>query len=241
MIERMIRRAVGAPKESAKIRGLQERHVDSVVDGGVGRAELGTANRSRKIRGWVARMVLEGKVVQKITTEWGNEWLSQREARVDERRGEEAWMLEAGDVDAAATARAQGDREEATSTVETWMDEHDEAGREGVRPLRPERLKSMQAARCRVWKRLGGADAMWAALAVMVLEGRVVPLVDRGAGGVVGQRGDWIQKSIGWAEDAGWLYPQEGQGAAQRAQARLQQMRSRAVVREGYPGGDGGR
>ena len=54
---------------------------------------------------------------------------------------------------------------------------------------------------------------------------------------LIGQRAQWIEESVQWATEAGWLYVQERESAAERAAVKLQQLRSKAVQREGSPKG----
>ena len=52
---------------------------------------------------------------------------------------------------------------------------------------------------------------MWATIAIMVLLGMAVPLADRGAGGVRGQRARWVEESIVWERTRGGCMQKGGE------------------------------
>jgi hypothetical protein len=68
-----------------------------------------------------------------------------------------------------------------------------------------EKKEALRTSRSNLFKRMGGIEAMYAAIAVLTYEGHLVLEMDRGAGGTRETRKKWLTTSLKWAKDRGWL------------------------------------
>ena len=237
VIEQIMRDKAGQKAMSTARIPVTREMVQQVIASRKGQRDIGTS-RTDKVRGWLAQQVEKGGIDQRwVGRKSTSVWLSPEETTNWSRAAEAAWAAQGDDPAAAARAKSLADREKAVSAAAGWMDQNEEQARNGVKVMRPEKIDKMRRDRKGMWAKLGGIEAMWAAIAIMVLLGMAVPLTDRGAGGVREQRARWVEESIVWAENAGWLYAEEKARAAERARQRLAEMRERMVTREGRPTG----
>ena len=236
-IEQMLRDKAGQKATSTARIPVTRETVQQVIASRKSQRDIGT-RRTDKVRGWVAQQVEKGGIDQRwVGRKSTSVWLSPEELAKWARAAAAAWAAEGDDPAAAARAKSLADREKAVSAAASWMDQNEEQARNGVKVMRPEKMDKMRRDRKGMWAKLGGIEAMWATVAIMVLLGMAVPLTDRGAGGVREQRANWVEESITWAENAGWLYAEEKARAAERARQRLTEMREKMVTREGRPTG----
>ena len=86
----------------------------------------------------------------------------------------------------------------------------------------------MRGSRKHLFSRLGGEEAMYAALALLTEEGLVMLEQDRGSGGQMRTEGTWLKDSLTWGSDRGWLKPgtESLEGLIQSAKQNQDIMRS---------------
>ena len=230
VIEHLIRKAVPGQKGVGRIQGVQLKHVHKVIKSRAMQDSIGQ-QRGAKVWGWLANAVKAGTVTLKMTTEWTNEWINDQEHMINALRADSVWAV-------TDTCRLQlqrhADREEAVGSIKTWMKLNEEEGKAGFQVLRAEKREALRTARNKLFKRLGGIEAMYAALAIMTAQGNVVMEQDRGGGGHRATNAEWITRSITWANEQGWLRDTEDPAVLARdAKVMQKQMRAEWEPREG--------
>ena len=222
-IEALMRKAVPGQRGAGVIKGIQPKHVQKVIKSRALQKTIGE-QRATKVWGWLAKAVTSRKATLKLTTEWTNEWVSDHEHKINSLRADAAWMQQGHD---RQQATRWADREEAVGSIRTWMTLNEEPPKGGFQTLRTERREALRSARSNLFRRLGGKEAMHAALALMAAEGVVMVEQGRGSGGKRTEGDDWIAPSLQWAEERGWLKQgesrQEAVSAAVTAQNRMRE------------------
>jgi len=229
-IEMLVRKAVPGQRGPGKIKGIQPRHIHKVIKSRAMQRTIGQ-ERGVKVWGWLAKAAEEERIELKLTTEWTNEWINEQEHGVNRLRADAAWAEDRGQK---RRLNGLADREEATGAIRTWMLLNEEPGMEGCQMLRTEKREALRTARSNLFKRLGGADAMHAALALLTAQGTIVTEQDRGAGGRRDAKRDWIEESVRWAEERNWLRDQEDpQEVTMKAREEQRKVREAWKPREG--------
>jgi hypothetical protein len=229
-IEALMRKAVPGQRGAGAIKGIQSKHVQKVIKSRALQKTIGE-QRATKVWGWLAKAVTSKKATLKLATEWTNEWVSDHEHKINGLRADAAWMQQGHD---RQHAERWADREEAVGSIRTWMTLNEEPPKGGFQTLRTERREALRSARSNLFRRLGGKEAMHAALALMAAEGVVMVEQGRGSGGKRTGSDDWIAPSLQWAEERGWLRQGESrQEAASAAMMAHNRMRETWRPREG--------
>jgi hypothetical protein len=227
MISTLVRRAVPGQRGAGQIRGIQPKHVQAVIKSRALQKQIG-GDRGAKVWGWLARAAEKKQITLRLKTEWTNTWINSREHKINGLRADAVW----------ATSEAQkeqktreADREEAMGSISTWMLLNEEPARTGFQTLRTEKREAMRMARKHLFSRLGGVEAMYAALALMTERGELMLEQDRGSSGRRGSADSWIAESLKWAEDRGWLSLEVGGLEAVIQQTVHEQHRMRELWR----------
>ena len=230
IMEQMLRKEMGERKATGTIKEVQKHHLRRMIKSRAGERVIGT-ERGVKIWGWFSEMLDAKKVTLRLATEWTNTWISQQESRINQLKTEEAWA-KTGVV--RNTMKSIANREEAMGAVTSWMDKNEEPPKGGVRMLRAEKREALRTAKINVFKKMGGAEAMYAAIAVLTLEGKMVMETDRGTRGRRANDGGWLRDSLLWATASGWVR-QSGdiEELSTEAESKQMQMRAKYTQREG--------
>ena len=227
-IEEMMRKQLGT--KGSVIRDVQKKHVQTIIKSRAAQKTIGT-DRGVKVWGWLARASREKRITLKLTTEWTNEWISAQEHMINSLRADEVWTEE---HEQKSVARGAADRAEAIGAIKTWMMLNEEPTRNGILVLRSEKREAMRSSRSHLFKRMGGAEAMYAAIAIMTMTGEVVTETDRGMGGKRGASDDWVKRSLAWAMASDWITHTESETDIVAITLKRQdEMRSEIHQREG--------
>jgi hypothetical protein len=129
----------------------------------------------------------------------------------------------------------EANREDATGAIKSWMHLNEEPEKAGFQTLRTEKREALRTSRRNLFSRLGGVEAMYAALALLTREGSVLMEQDRGSGGRRRSGGTWIEESLTWARDRGWLLQgtKTLENLKQKAMQEQVKMRAQWTPREG--------
>ena len=228
-----MRAEVKCPKGS-KIRGIQKKHVHKVVKSRAHENVIGH-ERGVKVWGWLASASAQRKISLKLATEWTNEWIGEREHEINALRADAVWE-ENPLIKIALDAKANC--AEAKGAVLTWMllNEERPKGDRNYQVLRLEKREALRSARQNLFKKMGGTEAMYAAIALLTLEGLVVMESDRGVRGTRGKEtachNDWVERSFKWATAANWIDSPVEEMIIQ-ATEKQQIMRESMIIREG--------
>jgi len=163
-IERLVRKIVETPEVVGQIKGVQKNHIILVIKSRASERVIGT-ERGHKVWGWLAKAVREKSVLL------ANQWISKVEHRVNELRADAAWALTG---EQTRKFNAMADREESLGSVRTWMKLNEEPARNGFQVLREEKREALRSSRSNFFKRMGGAEAMYAAIALLTHSGEMV-------------------------------------------------------------------
>ena len=222
-IERLVRRTAASGEGARTIEGLMKRHVIQIIKSRAAEKVIGL-ERGAKIWGWLAKANREGKVPGI------DQWISQVEHRINEIRADAAW---AETQQQARKLSAAADREEALGSVRTWLKLNEEPTRQGFQVLREEKRETMRSSRSNFFKRMGGAEAMYATIALLTHSGEVVLETDRGAGGVREANQTWLRRSMLFAAAIDWIREEDTERYIEEAMDRQTRMRQDAQPREG--------
>ena len=165
-IEQMMRDKAGQKATSTAWIPVTREVVQQVIASRRGQGDIGTS-RTDKVRGWVAQQVEKGGIEQRrVGRKNTSVWLSPEELAKWTRAAEAAWAAEGDDPAAAARAKSLANREKAVSVAASWMDQNEEQAWNGVKVMRPEKIDKMRRDRKGMWTKVGGIEAMWAAIAI---------------------------------------------------------------------------
>ena len=196
-MEEVIRRLIKCPRGTMK--DIQKSHMARAIKSRAKEKEIGS-DRGAKFWGWLALVSSQNRVTLKLKTEWTNQWIGVREHAVNSLRADAAWTQ---DPEARSAISARADRAEMRGAIKTWMhlNEEPENGR-GFVVLRIQKRMALRASRAHLLARMGGTDALNAALAIMALENEILVETSPGDKG-------WIERGLNWAEERGWLKPEK--------------------------------
>ena len=222
-IEELVRKVMGKGGETGLLKGVMREHVIQVIKSRAAEKTIGM-ERGVKIWGWLAVASREKKISPT------HQWISKAEHRINELRADAAWA-ETREQERKLTAIA--DREEALGSVRTWMKLNEEPARQGFQVLREEKREAMRSSRSNFFKRMGGAEAMYATIVLLTHGGEVVMETDRGAGGVREANQMWIRRSVRFAAAINWIPEEDIEKFVTETEAQQERMRQEAQPREG--------
>jgi len=183
-----------------------------------------------KIWGWVARAAREGELSLKSNMGLKNEWITRRDHRINLTRADAVWET---DWTRRKRLDSQANSDEALRSVEEWMELNEEPQKWGFQVLRAEKREALRTARSSWFKKIGGAKAIYATVALLKHSGRVVMESDRGSGGSRAGDNTWLRQAMKWLEAMDWIPEGTSNRMAEEAEAEQTRMRRRMDIREG--------
>jgi hypothetical protein len=226
-IEKLMRKEMRCP--SGRIANVQKVHVHKVTKSRAAEKVIGT-ERAAKVWGWLAEATKQKKVSFRLTTEWTNEWISNQEHKVNELRADSVWEV---NPPRSKVLEALANREEAMEMLRTWMKLNEEPAKMGWQVLRAEKREALRTSKANYFRRVGGPEAMYAAIALLTLTREVVMETDRGTGGVREAGVTWIQYAIRWAAASDWVPMDQVKNLIEMTEAAQTEMRKERTPREG--------
>ncbi len=221
-IEDLVRKATG--NQEGKIKDIQKHHIKTVIKSRAAEKTIG-CERGAKVWGWFAKATRSNVITMKP-----KEWLTPHEQMVNEIRSDAAWEEQ---WIYRKRMTAQANREEALGVIRTWTSFHEEPPKGGLTILRPEKREALRSARSNWFKKIGGAEAMYATIALMTLGGELITETDRGSGGERAVHTMWLTQSMKWLEAMDWIPEGTSDQLAEVASERQCSLRKGLKMREG--------
>ena len=192
-IEQVMRTQTRTPRGPMKI---QRHHVTAAVKSRSSQSTIGS-RRADKIWGWIAT-AMEGSHRLKNKEEWTQQWISDTEKSILKVRAAAAWAeSDPGEVPAVRKAEMVG-------AVEGWLVENEELNK-GVYLIRAPKMRQLRDARKNMASKRGGAEAISAAIVLLSAEGKATMERAPRLKGQEGRNKAWIQNSIDWMVQQGWV------------------------------------
>jgi hypothetical protein len=124
-----------------------------------------------------------------------------------------------GRVAREGAPKGEAHRVELRGAVETWLRENEEKREDQPYLLRPGKLNQLKAARQKTLSSRGKGEALMATLTLLAAEGIATLQRTPGRGGRKGKWERWIEDSVVWMVEAGWI--SEGERGELVRKARL--------------------
>ena len=211
-IEAIIRKITHTPRGRMKI---QRWHVKKAINTNAAKSHVGQ-DRADKTWGWVAKAVDLGEHALKDKATWSQDWLSAEERTILRARADVAWG-------GGESASRRAHRMEVTGAVATWISENEEPAGEGAQTLRPQKMNQMMAAKKAMTKSRGGVKAIYAAMTILTVQGKIrLSEIPRRRH----NKGEWItwrEEAVQWMLEHGWMEEEEAEKAEETIRGMAQQ------------------
>ena len=201
VIEKLLRKATKQPRGKMQIR---RRHVDKILGSNSQSRRIGKP-RADIVWGCVAELISSRRHTNKDMT------LTTGHLELLRARGIAAQSL-------GVEGNGRSHRIELRGSVTTWLIENEEKVEGQPFLLRPGKMNQLKASRQKTLSTKGRRSALMATLTLLASEGVATLQRTPSKGSKRGKWTWWIEDSVTWMEEAGWL--QEGEAVSVLASAR---------------------